>query len=122
VLQELVPAISGRVDAESVVDARVTIEAGAQIINSVLRGPTIIGENTRIENSYVGPYTSIYHNVVIENSELERSIVLEHCQIISVPTRIQDSLIGRNVAVKYSNRKPKALKLNLGDHSRIWIP
>jgi glucose-1-phosphate thymidylyltransferase len=122
VLQELAPIVVGTVDTRSVVDARVTIEAGAQIINSVVRGPTIIGENTRIENSYVGPYTSVYHSVVIENSELERCIVLEYSQIINVPTRIQDSLIGRNVSVKHSTRKPKALKMNLGDHSRIWMP
>jgi glucose-1-phosphate thymidylyltransferase len=122
VLMELSPAIMGSVDSDSVVDARVTVEAGAQIINSVVRGPTIIGENTRIENSYVGPYTSIYHNVIVQNSELERCIVLEHSQLLDVPTRVQDSLIGRNVSVKHSTRKPKALKLNLGDHSRIWMP
>lgn len=122
VLEELLPSIAGSVDDESVVDARVTIEAGAQIINSVVRGPAIIGEYSRIENSYVGPFTSIYHHVVVQNSELERCIVLEHSRIENVPTRIQDSLIGRSVTMKHSTRKPKALKLNLGDHSRLWMP
>jgi glucose-1-phosphate thymidylyltransferase len=122
VLLELSPSVAGSVDETSEVDARVTVEAGAQIINSVVRGPTIIGENTRIENSYVGPYTSIYHNVVIRNSELERCIVLDNSQILDVPFRIQDSLIGRNVSVEHSERKPIALKMNLGDHSRIWLP
>ncbi len=122
VLQELTPYVTGTVDADSVVDSRVTIENGAQIVNSVIRGPAIIGENTRIEDSYIGPFTSIYHDVVIENSEIERSIVLESSHIANVPTRIQDSLIGRSVTVKHSTRKPKALKLNLGDHSKIWIP
>ena len=122
VLMELEPTIEGQVDLDSVVDARVTVEQGARIINSVVRGPTIIGENTRIENSYIGPYTSIYHDVVIENSELERCIVLDNSQLCDVPTRIQDSLIGRHVSVKHSTRKPNALKLNLGDHSRIWMP
>lgn len=122
VLMELTPVVAGSVDAASEVDARVTVEPGAKIINSVVRGPTIIGENTRIENSYVGPYTSIYHDVVIENSELERCIILENSQIVNVPVRIQDSLIGRNVTVEHSERKPKALKMNLGDHSHIWMP
>ena len=62
VLEELTPAMQGFVDRDSNVDERVTIEAGAEIINSVVRGPTIIGENTRIINSYVGPFTSIYHD------------------------------------------------------------
>jgi glucose-1-phosphate thymidylyltransferase len=122
VLQELTPGIVGTVDAESVVDARVIVEEGAQIINSVIRGPAIIGERTRIENSYIGPFTSVYHDVQIINSELERSIVLDHSHIENVGERIQDSLIGRYVNVKRSTRKPRALKMNLGDHSRIWIP
>ena len=122
VLEELTPCITGNVDEQSVVDARVTVEAGAQVINSVLRGPTIIGEHTRIENSYIGPFTSIYHDVVVENSELERCIVLEHSQVIDIPVRIQDSLIGRHAKLKRSTLKPKALKMNLGDYSRLWLP
>jgi glucose-1-phosphate thymidylyltransferase len=122
VLEELTPSVAGTVDDASMVDGRVTVEAGAQIINSVIRGPAIIGQNARIENAYIGPFTSIYHDVVIKNSEIERCIVLENSGIADVPIRIQDSLIGRHVSIKYSTRKPKSLKMNLGDYSRIWIP
>ena len=62
----------------------VTIQRGAEIINSVVRGPSIIGENTRIINSYIGPYTSIDHDVTIENSEVEHSMVLENSQILDI--------------------------------------
>lgn len=119
VLSELTPSIEGSVDADSVVDSRVTISAGARIVNSVVRGPTIIGENTRIVNSYVGPFTSIYHDCVIENAEIERCIVLENCRISDLPARIQDSLIGRNVTVTKSSHKPRAYKLTLGDYSQV---
>ncbi len=121
VLSELTPCIEGSVDSDSSVDSRVTINAGAQIINSVVRGPTIIGENTRIINSYVGPFTSIYHDCVIENAEIERCIVLEHCCISNIPARIQDSLIGRNVTVARSSHKPRAYKLTLGDYSQVEL-
>jgi glucose-1-phosphate thymidylyltransferase len=121
VLEELVPQIHGFVDRDAFVDARVTIEAGADIINSVVRGPTIIGENTRIINSYVGPFTSIYHDVLMQNSEIEHSIVLEGSVIRDTPARIQDSLIGRNVELVRSPVKPKAYKLTLGDHSKVGI-
>ena len=50
--------------------------------STVIRGPTIIGEQTRIVNSYVGPFTSIYHDVRIEDSEIEHSIVLEHSVVV----------------------------------------
>ncbi len=121
VLEELDPAIEGYVDRDSEVDSRVTIEKGAEIINSVIRGPSIIGERTRIINSYVGPFTSIYHDVLIENSEIERAIVLEHSEISDIPARIQDSLIGRNVRLVRSPIKPKAYKMTLGDHSQVGI-
>ncbi len=121
VLQELTPAIEGYVDRDSDVDCRVTVEQGAEIVNSVVRGPTIIGERTRIVNSYVGPFTSIYHDVLVENSEIERSIVLEHSSIKDIPVRIQDSLIGRNATINRSPIKPKAIKLNLGDYSQIGL-
>ena len=119
VLEELEPAMLGSVDEASTIGRRVTVQAGAQIINSQVRGPSIIGENTRIENSYIGPYTSIYHDVVVENSEIEHSIVLEHSTIQNVGTRIQDSLIGRNAQVAQTVRKPKSIFLNLGDYSHI---
>ena len=121
VLEELTPKIEGYVDRDSEVDSRVTIQKGAEIINSVIRGPTIIGERTRIVNSYVGPFTSIYHDVVIEDSEIERAIVLEHSLIRDIPARIQDSLIGRHVNLTRSPIKPKAYKLTLGDHSQVGI-
>jgi glucose-1-phosphate thymidylyltransferase len=119
VLEELEPSMLGSVDEASTVGRRVTVQPGAQIINSQVRGPSIIGENTRIVNSYIGPYTSIYHDVVVENSEIEHSIVLENSTIQNVGTRIQDSLIGRNAQVAQTVRKPKSIFLNLGDYSHI---
>ena len=121
VLEELEPEKLGYVDRDSEVDSRVTIEKGSEIINSVVRGPTIIGENTRIINSYIGPFTSIYHNVVIQDSEIERSIVLENSHLESLDARIQDSLIGRHVTMTRSPMRPKALKLTLGDYSQLGL-
>lgn len=121
VLEELDYKVEGYVDRDSQVGRRVTVERGAEIINSVVRGPSIIGENTRIVNSYIGPFTSIYHDVLVENSEIEHSMVLEHSHITDVGTRIQDSLIGRDVVINRSPIRPRALKLTLGDHSKVGI-
>jgi glucose-1-phosphate thymidylyltransferase len=119
VLEEVTPRVDGQVDAQSRVDGRVTVEKGAQIVNSVVRGPTIIGENARLINAYVGPFTSISANVVIENSEIEHAIVLESSRIVNVGARIQDSLIGRNTVVTQTDRRPRSINLNLGDYSQI---
>lgn len=121
VLDELEPKIEGYVDKDSQLEGKVTVEKGAEIINSRVRGPAIIGEDTRIVNSYIGPFTSIYHHCLIQDSEIEHSIVLEHSQIIDIPHRIEDSLIGRHVVLRRSPIKPKAYKFTLGDHSQVGI-
>jgi len=121
VLEELVPRVEGFVDKGSRVDGRVTVEAGAEIIQSVVRGPAIIGRGSRVVNSYIGPFTSIYHDVTVEDSEIEHSIVLEHSTIRGIPGRIADSLIGRNAEVTRSPIKPAAHKLTLGDYSQVGL-
>lgn len=121
VLEELIPCVEGYVDRASQVDSRVIIERNAEIINSVVRGPAIIGEHTRIVNAYIGPFTSIYHHVVVENAEVSRSIVLEHSQIRDLDQRVEDSLIGRNVVIQRSPMRPRAYKFTLGDHSQLGL-
>jgi glucose-1-phosphate thymidylyltransferase len=121
VLEEMDYTIEGYVDRDSQIGRRVTIQRGAEVINSVVRGPAIIGENARIVNSYIGPFTSIDHSVTIENSEIEHSIVLDHSQIRNIESRIQDSLIGRHVVIRRSPIRPKALKLTLADYSEVGI-
>ena len=121
VLEELTPVIDGYVDRDSEVDTRVTVERGAEIINSVVRGPAIVGKDTRIVNAYVGPFTSIYHDCLVENAEISRSIVLEHSQIRNINRRIEDSLIGRHVVLHRSPIRPRAYKFTLGDHSNVGL-
>lgn len=123
VLEEIEPTIasSAEIDADSTVDSRVTLQAGARIVNSIIRGPTIIGKSTVIENSFVGPFTSIYHNCQIRNCQIERSIILENSRIIDIDQTLRDSLIGRNVTVNRSDGKPSGIKMNLGDHGTLWV-
>ena len=121
VLAELKHVTEGYVDRDSQIDHLVTIEEGAEIINSVVRGPAIIGKDCRIVNSYVGPFTSIDHHTIIEDAEIEHSIVMDHSRIAQVPNRIEDSIIGREVEVAYSPIRPKAYKMILGDHSKVGL-
>ena len=122
-LSSLKPCIApgAVVDADSQLKGIVVIEAGAEIVNSVIRGPAIIGERTKLLNSYIGPFTSIYHDTTISHSEIEHSIVLEGCIIRDVPSRIEDSLIGRYTEITISPIKPKAYKFMLGDHSKVGL-
>jgi glucose-1-phosphate thymidylyltransferase len=118
VLETIEPSIHGSVDADSLIDGRVVIEAGAQIINSTVRGPAIIGERTRVVNSYIGPFTSVYFDCEIVDSEIEHSVVLEESKVLDI-ARVADSLIGKQVVVQRSATRPHATRLMVGDHSVV---
>ena len=121
VLDELVPCVKGTVTSDSQVTGKVVIEAGARVTASQIRGPAIIGADTVIEHSYIGPFSSIAAGVHIRNSELEHSIVLEHARIWDVPARIEGSLIGKDVLVHRTPALPKVIRLMVGDHSEVGL-
>ena len=106
------------VDEQLRVDGRVVHRGGRALIDSHVRGPAIIGAGTRLINTYIGPFTAIAADCAISDSEVEHSVVLEHSQILGVP-RIQDSLIGREVVVHRTDKRPRAVRLMLGDHSIV---
>lgn len=118
ILETLEARTDGRVDAASRIEGRVVVEAGADVVRSTIRGPAIIGEGTRVVDSYVGPFTSIYHGCELRRAEIEHSVVLEQSRIADVG-RIADSLIGKQVEVTRASVGPRALRLMLGDHSRV---
>jgi glucose-1-phosphate thymidylyltransferase len=121
VLETMDPRIEGEVDSSSTIDGRVVVEKGAVVTNSVIRGPAIIGEDCKIENSYVGPFTAVYNRVIITGSEVEHSIILEDSCIRDIGARIEDSLIGKNVTVSKDNCRPRAYRLMLGDNSNVSV-
>ena len=120
ILDDLKKQVKGKVDKESELFGRVRIDKGAEVRKSVIRGPVIIGENSRIVNSYIGPFTSVYFKVTIENSEVEHSIILENSKIRDIK-RIEDSLVGQNVEILKSKAKPSAYRIMVGDSSRVEV-
>ena len=120
VLESVEPVVAGSVDADSTLIGRVVVEPGAVVERSVVRGPAIIGRDTVLRDTYVGPFTSIYFGCLLEDTEIEHSIVLEQSTIRGVG-RIEDSLIGKEVEVSPSTALPRAHRLMLGDHSRVSI-
>jgi glucose-1-phosphate thymidylyltransferase len=125
ILDTIDERIEGEVDDRSSIQFKVIIAKGAQVRDSVIRGPAIIGAQTCIENSYIGPFTSIYDNCRIEHVEIQHSIVCENTVIRDHPTqrtlRIEDSLIGKNVEITRTDQKPKAHRFLLGDSSRVGL-
>ncbi|MET8051021.1 MULTISPECIES: glucose-1-phosphate thymidylyltransferase [unclassified Streptosporangium] len=120
VLERVEPAIRGTVDDLSEITGRVVVEEGAVVENSILRGPIVIGADTKILSSYVGPFTSIGSGCLVGNAEIEYSIVLDGSSVQGV-SRIAHSLIGRNVEVNRAVGVSNTHELMVGDHSRIQV-
>ena len=112
--------IEGDVNAQSQVIGRVQVSIGSHIINSVIRGPVVIGENVTIENSFVGPFTSIGRGCSIISSVLEHCVLLENARIENVD-RLEDSLIGKNSTVLKDHKNHQAYRLSIGDDSEVVL-
>jgi len=118
ILETLERRIDGTVDAESRIEGRVVIEAGAVVERSQIRGPAIIGAGARIADSFIGPFTAIDHDCQILHSEVEHSVILARSRIDNVG-RLEDSLLGRDVEVVRTGALPRATRLMVGDDSQI---
>jgi glucose-1-phosphate thymidylyltransferase len=106
---------------DSRVEGRVVIEEGARLERATVRGPAIVGRDSRLVDAYVGPYTAIGDGVTIERAELEHSIVLSGSSVRDLEYRIEASLIGRNVRIGRGPALPRAHRFVVGDNAEIQI-
>jgi len=121
VLEDLEPRVDGElVDSELV--GRVVVEAGARLERSTVRGPAVIGANSTITDSYIGPYTSIGSECEVASSEVEHSILLAGASVRDLPSRMEASLLGRGVRITRADGLPKTLRMMVGDASELTLP
>jgi glucose-1-phosphate thymidylyltransferase len=105
----------------STIEGRVKVEKGARIVASTVRGPCIVGKNVIIQNSFIGPYTSIGNETRITDSSVEYSVILENATITGIE-RLEESLIGRNAQILKSGGNTRALlRLHVGDYSEVEL-
>jgi glucose-1-phosphate thymidylyltransferase len=121
ILETISGSNQGNVDDSSRINGEVVIEKGVVVRNSIIRGPAIIGADSEIFDSYIGPFTSIQNDCKIIQTEIEHSIVLERSEIIGVGSRIDESLIGREVKIYKCPPKPSVFRFMVGDKSEIGI-
>jgi len=122
VLQSLPPSNRGEVDERSRVYEPVILEEGARVTNSVLRGPLIIGADTEVVDSFIGPFTAINHHCRLKGVRVGGSIILENTIIEDTHWPIEHSLIGRYVTLRGGQAVGGSYSLTLGDHSQIEMP
>lgn len=121
VLDDVATALEGEI-IESDLRGRIAVARGAKIERSVVRGPTVIGQDSLVVDSYVGPFTSIGESVQILGSEVEHSILLAGSSVHHLSGRLDGSLIGRDASITNGARRPDAYRFVIGDQSSVVIP
>jgi glucose-1-phosphate thymidylyltransferase len=119
-LSVLESRVDGDVDESSRLVGQVVVERGAKVTRSVVRGPAIVGEDSIVEDSVIGPNASIYFGCRIEGSQVEDSIVMERCRVEDVRGMAQ-SLLGKDVEVRRGKERPAMYRLMLGDQSQVEV-
>lgn len=114
----------GRIGADlsdAAVQGRVQIHPTAELKGAKLRGPIFIGPGARLTETYVGPYTSIGADVVLEGVELENSIVLPGAEIRFPGQRVEASLVGEGARIGRDYTLPSAVRFRVGPGSEIQL-
>jgi glucose-1-phosphate thymidylyltransferase len=110
----------GEVDEESQVTGRVRLGRDSKVVRSTIRGPVVIGDSVQIENSFIGPFTSIGNGCRILSSVMEHCVLLENARIEHVD-RLEDSLVGKGSSVIKNRGNHQAYRLMIGDDSEVLV-
>ncbi|MEV5329729.1 glucose-1-phosphate thymidylyltransferase [Nonomuraea sp. NPDC052634] len=119
-LEDLEPAVLGKVDDQSETVGRVLVEEGAVVHASRLVGPLIVGAGSTVTRSLVGPYTSIGSDCRVEDASIGYSILMERVTVDGV-RNLHGSLIGRDSVITPPSPACGTNQVVIGDHSRLQI-
>ncbi len=104
-----------KVDKSVSIEGRVQIGQKCKIKNSKLRGPIIIGDGVIIENSFIGPYTSIGNECAIKSVKIENSVLMKKVTIEEIEKSLDTCLIGEETVISSTNHKFGAAELFVGN-------
>jgi glucose-1-phosphate thymidylyltransferase len=114
------PDVAGAVDDASTLIGPVIVERGARVTRSRIEGPVIVGADTVIEDSHVGPYTAIGRDCTLSATDLAGSIVQDGSSISAV-RGLRSSVIGRSAAIRSVDRPSPYHRLAISDHVSVEL-
>jgi glucose-1-phosphate thymidylyltransferase len=107
--------------ADSRITGRLDMHATARVSRSVIRGPVVIGARARIADAYLGPHTVVGDDGVVENAEVDATVVGAGAHVQNTGMRIESSIIGEGASVTRSFELPRALRLVLGADATVEL-
>ena len=102
-------------------EGRVSVHPSARLERTTVRGPAVIGAGALLRDAFIGPYSAIGANVVIEGAEVEHSIVLEGATIRRPGQRLESSLVGQGAKVTRDFDLSSSLRVRVGERTEIRL-
>jgi glucose-1-phosphate thymidylyltransferase len=112
--------IQGSVEDSEVV-GEVVVASDAHVRRSRIRGPVSIAPGAIIEDSYVGPYTSIGEGAQVKHAELEYSILMRGAKLEGIEKRLDSSILGEDTQVIGEVQRLNTVQFFLGDRSVVKL-
>jgi glucose-1-phosphate thymidylyltransferase len=113
-LEGLVRDVDGAALTGSEIQGPARIHPTARLRSTLVRGPAVIGAGARLDDVYVGPYTAIGDDVVIEGAEIEHSLVLAGAEVRYPGVRLTTSIIGPRARLVRDFRLPRGMRVTVG--------
>lgn len=113
--------IESDIDDDVVIENRVSIGKGCEINNSHIRGPVIVGDNVKITDSYIGPYTALSNDCELDHAHIENSVVMPRVKIRNVKKAIDSSIIGAESEIVGEDGPNSSAKLFIGEKCIVKI-
>jgi len=118
-LDGLRTSIAGDFDASTQFTGPVVLEAGAKLSRSRIVGPVIIGAGSIVEDSYLGPHTTVGRDCQLRQTSIDNSILLNGAKVYQVRD-IYGSVIGRFADLSASPGTGRN-RLVVGDHTSLEV-
>ncbi len=119
---KLKESIESKVDSSSKIDLKVSLGKDCTVINSKIKGPSIIGDNVVITNSEVGPLTSVADNCEIVGSKVSNSVLMSGVKVLNVREHpVENSLIGTDSEVIGADGRGTVTSLFVGEKCKIQL-
>jgi len=116
-------SVEGHVDGASTIEGDVTIAGGARITASRIIGPCLIGADSAVEGSVIGPNVAVGEDCVVRGVEVRESIIDDGAHIEGVGVAMDHCVLGRGVRISgLRPTGPGPLTMLLADQSIIGPP
>lgn len=117
ILNEREPGPIRGLVSDSSIEGLVQVDAGSAVSSSVLTGPTVIGRDSSVVASSLGPYAAVGERAAVVDATLENCIIMDRSIVRGV--HLVDSVVGPGSQIVGSTRHGAAVTVVVGAESRV---